>query len=151
LTAVRSRSTHSDSRLSHLTDELVRFGVLFPGGVKVTNLDDLWPLSPDATEAMHGMSPRGGSGSEGEVDQEFWIWPLPETGDLTLVCDWPAYDIAESHFVIDGDRLRQAAVRSPPVWPVQMAGAATIGGTRFPLPLSPAYSLALTPSVMVPT
>jgi hypothetical protein len=99
-----------------LADELVRFGVQFPDGSRVTNIDyeQGWP---DATEPMHGMSTHGGSSSSGEADQEFWIWPVPVAGDVTLVCEWPAYGIAESRLTIDGDELRTAAARAQPVWP----------------------------------
>jgi hypothetical protein len=99
-----------------LPDELVRFGVLFPDGVKVTNLDD-WPLSPGATAPVHGMDSAGSTGSDTQAQQTFWVWPVPDHGDVVLVCEWPAAGIAETRLVLDGDHLRAAAARAEPVWP----------------------------------
>jgi hypothetical protein len=96
--------------------DLVRFGVQFPDGGKVTNLDR-GPGWPDATEPMHGMSGRGGSSSDSEAEQDFWIWPVPESGDIELVCEWPGYGIGDSRLTISGDELRAAAGRARLVWP----------------------------------
>ena len=65
---------------------------------------------------MHGLESRGGSGSDDEATQDFWVWPLPEAGDITLVCEWPAYGIPESSAKLEGQFLRDAASRSRPVW-----------------------------------
>jgi hypothetical protein len=100
----------------NLIDALVRFGVQFPDGAKVTNLVDNWAPSPDATEPMHGLESQSGSGSDGQATQEFWVWPLPDDGDIALVCEWPAHGIPESSVMLDGDVLRDAAARSRPVW-----------------------------------
>jgi|HubBroStandDraft_4_1064222.scaffolds.fasta_scaffold102005_2 hypothetical protein len=101
--------------------DLVRFGVQFPDGGKVTNLDRT-PMWPDATEPMHGMEGRSGSSSDGEAQQEFWIWPIPESGDIVLVCEWPAYGIAESSLTVSGEALRAAAARARLVWPEDPPG-----------------------------
>jgi hypothetical protein len=49
----------------------------------------------------------------------FWIWPIPDAGDVEFVCDWPAQAIPESRIRIDGSVLRDAAARSIAVWPVE--------------------------------
>lgn len=110
-----------------IIDEFVRFGVQFPDGGRATNLDR-GPGWPDATEPMHGMETRGGSSSRGEAEQQFWIWPVPLAGDITLVCEWPAYGIEESRLTIDGDELRAAAARARPVWPGEPAAPQASGG-----------------------
>ena len=101
--------------------DLVRFGVQFPDGGKVTNLDrgQEWP---DATEPMHGMSGRGGSSSDSEAEQDFWIWPVPESGDIALVCEWPRYGIGESRL---DDQRRRAARRLGPGAAGLAAGSAS--------------------------
>lgn len=71
---------------------------------------------------MHGMGSGGGSSSDGEAEQEFWIWPVPESGDIELVCEWPAYGIGESRLTVSGDELRAAAARARVVWPEDLAG-----------------------------
>jgi hypothetical protein len=113
-----------------LDPDFVRFGIQFPGGSRATNLDRAldWP---DATEPAHGMRSRGGSASGDEADQEFWVWPVPEAGDLDLVCEWPAGEIAESRLTISGDDLRAAAGRARLIWPEDGAGP---GADRAPQP-----------------
>jgi hypothetical protein len=99
-----------------LPAELVRFGIQFPDGGRATNVDiDQGWL--DASVPEHGLRTHGGSSSSGQADQRFSAWPVPATGDLVLVCEWPAYGIAESRLVIDGDELRAAGARAQPVWP----------------------------------
>jgi hypothetical protein len=99
-----------------VSPDFVRFGIQFADGGRATNVDDAlgWP---DATEPMHGLDSRGGSSSDSEASQEFWAWPLPETGDLDLVCEWPAYGIPESRLTVSGDSLRAAAARARLIWP----------------------------------
>ncbi len=95
-----------------VSPSFVRFGIQFADGGRVTNVDDAlgWP---DATEPMHGLESRGGSSSDDQADQEYWVWPVPETGDLDLVCEWPAYGIPESRLTVNGDDLRAAAALGP--------------------------------------
>jgi hypothetical protein len=109
-----------------LSDQLVRFGVQFADGGRVTNLDQE-PDWPDATDPAHGMTAHAGSASAGDAEQDFWIWPVPADGDLELVCEWPAYGIAESRLRIDGDSLRAAAGRAQPVWPDEPAPTEVYG------------------------
>jgi len=99
-----------------LPPDLVRFGIQFPDGGRATNVDAGWPrLDVDPPE--HGLRTQGGSSSTGEASQRFSAWPVPASGDVVLVCEWPAHGIAESRLTIDGDALRAAAARAQPVWP----------------------------------
>src|ERR1700722_6789236 len=99
-----------------VSPSFVRFGIQFADGGRVTNVDDAldWP---DATEPMHGLESRGGSSSDTQADQEDWVWPVPEAGDLDLVCEWPAYGTRESRLTVNGDDLRAAAARARLIWP----------------------------------
>jgi hypothetical protein len=99
-----------------LPPDLVRFGIQFPDGGRATNVDADWPR-PDVDRPEHGLRTQGGSSSAGEASQRFSARPLPAVGDVVLVCEWPAYGIAESRLTIDGDALRAAAARAQPVWP----------------------------------
>jgi len=101
-----------------LPAEFLRFGIQFPDGASITNLDTRpWDLSPDATEPPHGMEPSSGGGSDSFYEQEWWVWPLPDEGALTFICEWPAHDIAETRYEIDANDIRQAATRAQPIWP----------------------------------
>ena len=99
-----------------LPPEFLRFGIEFPDGARVTNLTAPWPISPDATEPLHGLEPRGGGGSDVEYEQEFWVWPLPEDGVVAFVCEWPAQGIPETRVEIEGELIAEAAARAQPVW-----------------------------------
>lgn len=104
----------------NVAGEFVRFGVQFADGAKVTNLDQM-AGSADESDPAHGIQPTGFSRSVGQGSVEFWIWPVPESGDIVLVCEWPAYDVPESRLTISGDELRAAAGRARPVWPDEPA------------------------------
>jgi hypothetical protein len=100
--------------------EFLRFGIEFPDGATVTNLDaGPWETSPDATQPEHGMESQHGSGSYGHHEQTMWAWPVPDADDgvVAFVCEWPAYDIAETRYEIDAGELRRAAGRARAVWP----------------------------------
>ncbi len=101
----------------------VRFGIQFPDGGRATNFDSL-QRRRYASEQAHGMEARGGSGSGTEADQDYWVWPVPRGGDLVLVCEWPAYGIAESRLTVGGDQLRAAAARARLIWPDDAGGNA---------------------------
>jgi hypothetical protein len=90
-----------------LPDEFFRFGIEFPDGARVSNLDRApWELSPDATEPQHGMSSSSGGGSDSEYSQEWWAWPVPDAGVIAFVCEWPAYGISETRGEVDATQLR---------------------------------------------
>ncbi len=47
---------------------------------------------------------------------EWYLSPLPESGDLTFVCDWPALGINGSRATTSGHRIRAAALRAHNAW-----------------------------------
>lgn len=100
-----------------LPDEMLRFGLAWPDGGRATNLDAWGRSWRDATEPAHGLESHSGGGSDREYSQEYWAWPLPGSGPLALVVEWPAFDIGETTTSIDGSLLINAAERSQPVWP----------------------------------
>jgi hypothetical protein len=54
------------------------------------------------------MTTSGGSTSPFHAHRRFSVWPVPASGDIVFVCEWPAYGIAESRLTVDGDDLRAA-------------------------------------------
>jgi hypothetical protein len=94
--------------------DALRFGVLFADGRRATNFG---PPDPGAAESPPvALIPRGGGGQPRFWRQEWWLWPLPATGDVTFVCEWPLYEIPERRATLDGDLVREAARRTRPVW-----------------------------------
>jgi hypothetical protein len=98
----------------------LRFGIEFPDGARVTNLNPPWlGMTEDATDPQHGLEGGGGSGSDSLWTQDYWAWPVPDEGTLVLACEWPAFDIAETLVEVDAGVIRQAAEQARPVWPDQ--------------------------------
>jgi hypothetical protein len=89
--------------------ELMRFGVRFADGTKVTNTGGM-PLragKPDGP-VMIG----GGGGGGGRWNQQQWVWPLPPAGPLLVVCEWPAADIPLTQTELDAQLILDAARRA---------------------------------------
>lgn len=77
-------------------DELLRFGVQFADGRRVTNMDR-YPFVPeDRPPDQPVLIEGGGVGSEGggaSWDLELAVQPLPPPGPLAFVCAWPGRGI----------------------------------------------------------
>jgi hypothetical protein len=63
------------------------------------------------------LMPGAASGSGRRHDSAYWVWPLPPPGQLTIVCQWPAYAIEESSTMIDAQVILDAAARASLLWP----------------------------------
>jgi hypothetical protein len=87
--------------------EMLRFGVRFADGSSATNIGGFHrePRRPATPVLQHA----GGSGGGDQWRQTYWIWPLPPPGRLTLVCEWPAMNIALTEVELDGQTIRDAA------------------------------------------
>lgn len=103
-------------RHDQLTDEVLRFGILFGDGSKWTNLD--WRMPRDLSEPDGPfVMQRGGGGGGHQWEIDYWIWPLPVDGPLTFVASWPAFGVAESTATVNGSELRQLAEAAEVIWP----------------------------------
>jgi hypothetical protein len=58
------------------------------------------------------MHAGGGGGGGGSWRQTQWVWPLPPPGILTLVCEWPAQQIASTRVELDAQVILDAAARA---------------------------------------
>lgn len=69
-------------------------------------------LEPDRVVLIAG----GGFGSGESWHQEYWLRPLPASGDLTVECEWVEVGILRTDVTIDGDAIRAAARHATPLW-----------------------------------
>jgi hypothetical protein len=95
-------------------DEL-RFGIAFSDGRKATNLGPRRPPSEDPPEISLSRGGGGGGGSRG-WEFNFWVYPLPPPGPITLALEWPARGLAESRHELDAGAILEAAAKSEKLW-----------------------------------
>ena len=101
-------------------DEVLRLTIEFADGRSVTNIDP-------RTAGSAGRDPdrpmlRGGPGSAGGVDgwsfdMDYRVRPLPPSGPLAFICEWPERAIPSSRAEADGAAVREAAHLAVPLWP----------------------------------
>lgn len=98
-------------------DWAFRFGVRYADRRRVA----VGEFSPDRRSVAHGtdglvLRPTIGGGGRFHRHWDFYLWPLPPQGRLTLVADWPAEDIPETYTELDAGEIRAAAARAVVVW-----------------------------------
>ena len=114
-----------------LPDDLLRFGIEFSDGRKVTTLDSFpGPDAPAGASADRPvLLPQGGGGDGRRWDQRYWVWPLPPPGPLAFVCEWPALGIEVTRLEIDAQLVLDAAGRAEVLWPDEPRPPGAIGWT----------------------
>ena len=101
-------------------EEMLRFGMQFADGSKVTNQPGSRPFPPgggDGPPSGPVLQQRGGGGGDGEWRQDYWVWPLPPPGPLTLACEWPGAGIPLRVVEVDAQPLIEAAGRAQQIFP----------------------------------
>jgi hypothetical protein len=103
-------------------DSLLRFGVRFADGTRVTSLDesvgeDEWP-SPRPDHPVLLVEEGGGSGSEDVIDLErsLWLWPLPPPRPFEVAVEWPLLGVELTFEELDGKAIVAASARARPYW-----------------------------------
>jgi len=108
-----------------------RFGVLTSDGRRAAARE--FPPGPRPAPAPDGsepvLRPIFGGGGRFHRRWEFYLWPLPPRGRLTMVADWPAEGIPESYTELDAGEIRSAAARAVIVWR-DLPHAETTGASR---------------------
>ncbi len=89
-----------------------RFGLQLSDGSKVIGRHggrrpdhDCEPTGPILWPFLAGGGPRSHF-------SRWWAWPLPPSGPLECVCEWPTFGIAETRAGIDAQLILDAARRS---------------------------------------
>ena len=98
--------------LADLPADLLRVGVVFSDGRKVTNLDADGVGSGAPAGVLNAQLELRGAGGLRQWDFEVWVQPLPPPGRLGLVCEWPAKGLRMSRAEIDASRVLEAAARA---------------------------------------
>ena len=98
-------------------ESVLRIGVRFADGASTVAESHGGRLGVDRPLAPPTISSHSGSGSESEWKENFWVWGIPEAGDIELTYSWSAEAVPDSHLVIDGDALREASARAVTLWP----------------------------------
>jgi len=103
---------------NEIPPEVLRFGVQFSDGRKATTVGhDPW--NGDVPPAAPVMFPAGGSGGDRVWDMSYWLWPLPPTGPLAFVVEWPGAGVALTRTEIEASQIIEAASRAEELWPAQ--------------------------------
>lgn len=107
---------HGSGRGPGIPRDALRLGVMFSDGHRAaTTGGHPWPHDADADRLV--LLSDGGGGGGRRWDANFWVYPLPPGGPVTLVVSWPKYDVAETRAELDGAAIREAAGRAVILWP----------------------------------
>ncbi len=63
------------------------------------------------------LRPRGGGGTSHYLHSRWWAWPLPPSGPLEFICQWPRLGTGETRVGIHGQLILDAARQSVKLWP----------------------------------
>jgi hypothetical protein len=63
------------------------------------------------------LRPHSGSGTSHYQLSRWWAWPLPPSGPLEFICQWPTLGTGETRVGIDAQLILDAARRSVRLWP----------------------------------
>lgn len=98
-----------------VSDDFLRFGILFSDGSNWTKLGWRYPYRM--------RSPSGHWSSEevaaGEAIPQGWATGFghyPPDGDLTFVATWPAFGLSEGVAVVDATVMRRRAREAEAIW-----------------------------------
>jgi hypothetical protein len=99
-------------------------GIEYANGHRASTLRDMRTMSwmTGAADPELMLVQEGGGGNEENVDQSYWVSPLPPDGPVTLILAWPGFGMPESRTVVDGAAIRAAGGRSELLWPPQPIG-----------------------------
>jgi len=83
---------------------LLKLGVEWPDGARATNLDrDLPYAERPGGPVFHTLpgAPSPHNRGDGRIAHDWWMWPLPGPGFVTLYCEWSDAGIAMSQSRLD--------------------------------------------------
>jgi hypothetical protein len=96
--------------------DALRLGVLYADGRRTATTAG-HPLKRDDNAENLILRHGGGGGDDRSWDSDFWVYPLPPAGPVTLVASWLEHGIAETRAELDGAAIREAAGHAVALWP----------------------------------
>jgi hypothetical protein len=117
---LRALILHSLRPGEALSDRLLRWGVRYAGGTKVTSIDRMDWLDRPAREPAGPLLrsfPYGAGETSLHGGVLLWLWPLPPAEPFELAVEWPMGGIALTMVELDGADIVAAAERSADYWP----------------------------------
>lgn len=63
------------------------------------------------------LQPRDGGGTSHYQHSQWWAWPLPPSGPLQFICQWPTLGTGETRVRIDAQLILDAARQAVQLWP----------------------------------
>jgi hypothetical protein len=94
-----------------------RLGMQLADGTKVVSPHGRGRPDLDAEPTGPILIPFMGGGGPHSMFSRWWAWPLPPSGPLEFVCEWPDFGIPETRAGIDAQLILDAAGRSIQLWP----------------------------------
>jgi hypothetical protein len=76
-----------------------------------------WSEGKDPPEPLGPIiGQQGGGGGGHRWDFNYFIWPLPPDGPVTITCKWPARGLQTAGKELNGTAIRAAGLKSHSVW-----------------------------------
>jgi hypothetical protein len=95
----------------------LRLGVQFSDGAKATNVRAAPGFAGrDEKPPAPVLHPQGGGGAPGDWRLGYWVWPLPPSGPLAFVCEWPAAAIPLTRHEIEAQLVLDASARAQEIF-----------------------------------
>jgi hypothetical protein len=108
---------HRHLRGEQTPHEALRLGVMYANGRRTaTTARQALTLHDPGPETLV-LQQGGGGGGARSWDMDFWVYPLPPEGPVTLVASWLEHGVTETRAELDGTAIRQAAGRAVILWP----------------------------------
>ena len=76
-----------------------------------------WSEGKDPSEPVGPIiGQQSGGGGGHRWDFNYFIWPLPPDGPVTITCTWPGRGLQTAGKALDGTAIRAAGLKSRSVW-----------------------------------
>ena len=108
---------HGNRRGGPASEDALRLGVLYADGRRAATTGGSPWRDPDAEPGRLVLEQGGGGGNDRSWDSDFWVYPLPPPGPVTLLASWLEQGVTETRAELDGAAIRDAAGRAVTLWP----------------------------------